>query len=376
MSKNLILSPLTFLFCVLLISCTKTQTNSHNSEKGKQGEEVDHPHRDMTENENSDEEAEHIANQEHVDGDHNVDHSKLSRKHRTKKTKKVEFETAESVGHHKKTKNLSVREEMTEEKNGRSTKGAAKLRKPASEDHIHANEKVPINVTPEQAYKYLRHGNTRYLSKSDAKSGNGLLRDDGISQLDRDRMVTVQKPHTIILSCSDSRVPPEVIFDQKLGEIFVVRTAGESLDKSVIASIEYAVDHLGASLLVVMGHESCGAVNASLAYIKDKRECDKNQKAKECDSITGLSPSLESLVQEISPRVQKFVMNNENSTTYAAFSDSLRAESKENAIGVAFKLLKESKIIKKDVEAGNLEIRTAIYSLRSGKVDFFAKVGP
>lgn len=83
---------------------------------------------------------------------------------------------------------------------------------------------------------------------------------------DLKRLSTGQKPHTIVLSCSDSRVPPEVLFDQKLGEIFVIRTAGQAIDSSVLASIEYAVSHLGTNLIVVMGHESCGAVKCRSFY--------------------------------------------------------------------------------------------------------------
>jgi hypothetical protein len=122
----------------------------------------------------------------------------------------------------------------------------------------HADRNKPVahrdpadsGVEAKTSFRWLQNGNKRFVTES--------LRKDGQSKKDRIRLVSGQKPHAIVLSCSDSRVPPEVLFDQKLGEIFVVRTAGEALDNTAIASIEYALEHLGSHLLVVMAHESCG----------------------------------------------------------------------------------------------------------------------
>jgi carbonic anhydrase len=84
--------------------------------------------------------------------------------------------------------------------------------------------------------------------------------------LRREKLASGQKPLAIILGCSDSRVSPETLFDQNLGEIFVVRTAGQVLEPTSIASIEYAVEHLQAPLLMILGHEQCGAVTAAIAH--------------------------------------------------------------------------------------------------------------
>jgi carbonic anhydrase len=100
-------------------------------------------------------------------------------------------------------------------------------------------------VAPETALMWLRHGNVRFVK--------GLLRKDGQSKKDILRVALKQKPHAIIFSSSDSRVPPELIFDQKLGEIFVIRNWGGTLDPSVVTSIEYAMKHLGTRLLVMLG---------------------------------------------------------------------------------------------------------------------------
>jgi len=128
-----------------------------------------------------------------------------------------------------------------------------------------------------------------------------------------------------------------------------VRTAGESLDSSVIASLEYAVEHLGPRLLVVMGHTSCGAVKAALETPEDK---------------SAGSPSLDKLVGDIRPRIP-------NRTPAAAPSAGLEIESAANAQGVAADLLKRSEIIRARVEKGDLLIKPALYYLDSGSVKFY-----
>lgn len=163
------------------------------------------------------------------------------------------------------------------------------------------------------------------------------------------RLASGQKPHSIILSCSDSRVPPEHIFDQALGEVFVVRVAGEALDDSVIASIEYAVEHLGSQLVFVMGHDSCGAVKAAMATPKGK---------------SAGSPSLDRLVADIQPRIASRMPASEAPTTVVA-------ESTLNAWGVAADLLSRSQVIREAVQSGKVKIASGIYYLKSGQVDFF-----
>ena len=113
------------------------------------------------------------------------------------------------------------------------------------------------SITADEALQKLMDGNKRYVenkptnsSRSDAHSRSGLANS--------------QKPYAIILTCSDSRVPPELIFDMGLGEIFVIRTAGNVPDLIVLGSIEYAAEHLGSPLVMVLGHERCGAVKATV----------------------------------------------------------------------------------------------------------------
>jgi carbonic anhydrase len=208
---------------------------------------------------------------------------------------------------------------------------------PATES-AHESRKVGA-VAPDQALGWLKNGNNRYL--------NGFFRKDGASKTDVNRLSTGQTPHTIVLSCSDSRVPPEVVFDQKLGEIFVVRTAGEMVDDSVLASIEYGVEHLGANLILVMGHSSCGAVKAAFGT--------------PAGTDTG-SPYINALVAEVQPRIAQRM----RSPASAGFV----AEGWDNARGVSLKLMEKSKIIRDAAKSGTLRLETALYHLDSGKVEW------
>ncbi|MDG0817320.1 carbonic anhydrase [Bdellovibrio svalbardensis] len=194
-------------------------------------------------------------------------------------------------------------------------------------------------VSAEKALGWLRNGNTRFMK--------GSVRKDGASTKDRVRLAQGQKPHSIILSCSDSRVPPEVVFDQKLGEVFVIRTAGESVDNNVIGSIEYAVSHLGSNLIVVMGHESCGGVRATL------------------DAISGAqmpSPALTGLVNDLKPRLLKF--------KGVPQSPGLFEEGWSNVDGIARDLVLRSEILRDAVTSGEVKIVRAMYHLESGNVEF------
>ncbi len=111
--------------------------------------------------------------------------------------------------------------------------------------------------TPAQAWANLRAGNDRFARGQAEHPRRGLRR--------RAELVAEQHPSAVVLGCSDSRVPPEVVLDQGLGDLFVVRTAGHVLDPAVLGSVEFGVAVLGAPLVVVLGHEGCGAVAAAVA---------------------------------------------------------------------------------------------------------------
>lgn len=204
--------------------------------------------------------------------------------------------------------------------------------------HSEHNRKAG-NVSSEKALGWLKNGNTRFKK--------GFFRKDGAGKKDVERVTNEQKPHSIILSCSDSRVPPEVVFDQKLGELYVIRTAGESLDSAVIASIEYAVEHLGSNLLVVMGHSSCDAVKASFKT--------------SVGGDTG-SPHFNALVADMQPRIAGRMKG--------PASENFITEGWDNARGVAQTLLEKSKVIRDAAKSGSLRVETALYHLESGTVEW------
>ena len=149
-----------------------------------------------------------------------------------------------------------------------------------------------------------------------------------------------QHPEAEILSCSDSRVPPEIIFDQGLGDLFVVRVAGNVASDAEIASLEYGAEHLHVSLLVVLGHESCGAVTAA---------------------VQGGEPEghLGSLMELIKPAVDK---------TKGAPGDAVANAVRTNVQMVVQNLRKSTPILSELVAQGKLKIVGAVYSLETGKV--------
>ena len=184
------------------------------------------------------------------------------------------------------------------------------------------------NLTAAKALANLKAGNKKFVAdKLEAK-----LQDKSR----RKELTKGQNPYAIILSCADSRVVPELAFDSGLGEIFVIRVAGNVANTSTIASIEYAVAHLGVNLIVVLGHESCGAVTAALA-----------------GGDNGYN--LNHLLSHIEP------------AKAASRSKSVNTVVKKNAQMTAKELANRSAILGK---AKGLKIVPAYYNLGSGKVDF------
>jgi len=115
-------------------------------------------------------------------------------------------------------------------------------------------------LTPDQALERLRQGNQAFASDHPLPASQGSER--------RHQLAAGQTPMAVLVSCSDSRVPPEIVFGRGLGELFTIRVAGNTIDTTALGSIEYAVEHLGVPLVVVMGHERCGAVSAAAEVVE------------------------------------------------------------------------------------------------------------
>jgi carbonic anhydrase len=152
-----------------------------------------------------------------------------------------------------------------------------------------------------------------------------------------------QRPEAAVLCCSDSRVPAEIIFDQSLGDLFVVRTAGLVLDPTSIGSLEYAVAHLHVPLLVIKGHESCGAVTAAVEH----PEADEGQ--------------IKTIIEQISPAVAQARQTGNNGKDLIEATTDLHLKALEEA-------LLQSPVIREALDAGRLEIVVAKYFLHAGQV--------
>lgn len=186
-------------------------------------------------------------------------------------------------------------------------------------------------MTIDQVISRLQEGNNRFVSdKLDGKLQNSNRRSE---------LTSGQEPYAIVLSCADSRVVPELAFDTGLGEIFVVRVAGNIANTSSIASIEYAVAHIGSPVIVVLGHESCGAVTAALQ-----------------GGDNGYN--LNHLTAHIKPAIKS-----------SADGASVNEVVKENARKTAQDLQDRSSIIRQAVADGKVKIVPAYYNLHSGKVE-------
>lgn len=159
----------------------------------------------------------------------------------------------------------------------------------------------------------------------------------------RQKLASGQSPHVIILSCSDSRVSPELTFDQSLGDLFVIRAAGNVADPVGLGSIEYAVDHFHSPLLVVLGHQKCGAVIAA------------------CSGEKMPSANLEAIMKKIDPAVAQ-------ARTSAKADDLVELAIKENVHQSAKDVLANSEIIRNAVKSGKLSVIEAEYQFDSGEV--------
>jgi carbonic anhydrase len=173
----------------------------------------------------------------------------------------------------------------------------------------------------DEVWATLMVGNSRFVS--------GKTQTHALVPL-RHKLVSGQSPNVIILSCSDSRTAPELIFDQSLGDIFVVRTAGNVADPVALGSIEYAVDHIHSPLLIVLGHQKCGAVNAA------------------CSGKKMPSRNLQAIVEKIHPAITQ-------AKTYAKGDDLVESAIKENVRQSAKDVLANSEIIRDAVKAGKLK---------------------
>lgn len=197
-----------------------------------------------------------------------------------------------------------------------------------------------------EALQRLRAGNGRFVSEERSREmPNGKSR--------RDELAAGQEPFAIILGCSDSRVPAEIVFDQGLGDLFVIRVAGNIVASSLVGSVEFAAERFGTRLVVVLGHSQCGAILATLEELQRPRA---NQ-----------SRNLRSIVDRVRPSVETLLATDLKNDPPELVRQAVRA----NIRASASHLRHGSEVLEQLIQSAGLLVVGAEYSLDTGVVEFF-----
>lgn len=212
------------------------------------------------------------------------------------------------------------------------------IRRGATMEEV-AKLRDPVATTPEEAVRALKTGNARFFG--------GLAQRPEASAAERRAQILGQTPFGVVLSCSDSRVPTEIVFDQGLGDLFITRVAGNIIDRTTLGSIEYAIGHLKTHVVVVMGHEGCGAVKAALLPAEVR--------AKETENIRFL-------LDQIVPSVAKLpVIRDEKARMREAVIANVRVQVQN---------LRKVPFVQDAIRSKKIAVIGAFYEITSGAVDF------
>ena len=212
------------------------------------------------------------------------------------------------------------------------------IRRGASMEDI-ADIKESDAATPDAAIQALKDGNARFFS--------GRATRPDVSANERRAQIMGQTPYAAILACSDSRVPVELVFDQGLGQLFVVRVAGNVVGESGLGTLEYAIRHLDVHLVVVMGHEACGAVAAALLPE---------------EKVSQEPEHLQALIRRIQPSVQNMPpIRDKKARMREAVLNNVRHQ---------VSILRSQSVIQEAEAAGQIRVIGAYYEIGSGAVDF------
>lgn len=239
-----------------------------------------------------------------------------------KKSRRSSSYSAKAANKPSKGEGKKDKADQADEADRGSDKGAA-----------HEAESVPSD----EALARLKSGNKHFV--------NGNLRKRDYEH-EREALLNGQHPYAIVLACADSRVPPELLFDESLGKLFVVRVAGNVIDPIVLGSIEYAAEHLHSKLLMVLGHESCGAVKATLGGGR-------------------FTPNIDTLVKQIQTSARKaqgMKLGSEDETLKAAIEENVRTQ--------IHHATSRSKLLANLVAAKEFQIVGGIYNFHTGAIEF------
>ena len=199
-----------------------------------------------------------------------------------------------------------------------------------------ASAPLPTDTSADAALQTLKEGNQRYVSMKPIHPNLSVER--------RTEVAKGQKPFAIIFECVDSRVPPELVFDRGLGDLFVIRTAGQALDNAGLGSIEFGVEELNIPLVMVLGHQKCGAVATTIEVLEKKAEA---------------HDQIRTLVELIKPAVEKVKGQSGN-----LLDNAVRAN-----IALGVNKLKTSPVLAEHLEKDKMKIVGAYYNLDTGVVD-------
>ena len=199
----------------------------------------------------------------------------------------------------------------------------------------------PENLSADEALDRLEVGNKRFVSDNPIRPNSNAAR--------RRELVAGQRPFATIISCADSRVPAELVFDQGLGDLFVIRIAGNFSNDAVLGSVEYASLRLGVNLIVVMGHGSCGAVGAAV------------------DNVAFDGPATHSRIEALIDAIRPAVRTAQNQGN----DDLLERSIRENAIMVAGQI-RSSEPVMAVLDDQGVEVHAAYYDLENGKVSWLS----
>jgi carbonic anhydrase len=202
-------------------------------------------------------------------------------------------------------------------------------------------------ISAADALEQLREGNRRFVANQPAGPTN---------RIHRPALAAGQEPFAIVLGCSDSRVPAELVFDQGFGDLFVIRVAGNVVAPSQVGSVEFAASRFGTRLVVVMGHSQCGAVMATLEELLGRS--------------TTESGNLRSIVNRVRPAVEPLLSGRSDDDLDNLMRDAVRA----NVRAAAVHLRHGSELLERLITRDGLQVVGAEYSLESGVVSFFDEV--
>lgn len=196
-------------------------------------------------------------------------------------------------------------------------------------------------MSSKDALEALKKGNQRYVSGHSRRRSH-------ISRATHGELIAAQEPFAVVLGCSDSRVSPEIVFDQGPGDLFVVRVAGNIVTRSLLGSIEFATGQFGMGLVVVLGHTGCGAVAATIEELGAPAE--------------NMSPNLRTITDSISASIESFCETGSRVDAERAVQANVR-----NSVN---RIRSESEPVERLVASGALQIVGAVYCLKSGAVHF------